>query len=302
MGGMGEFRLRASDISYVGSDLSRPECVVGEPDGTLWVSDRRGLLTRVGADGEQRTIGKRAGLPNGVALDRGGSFLIADIEDGCLYRMDRSGRREVVLDRLDGKPLGAVNFVYLDDNGRTWVAVSTTTEPRSRAVWNVIPDGYLLLIDSSGVRRMTGGLRFTNEVRIRGGHIYVAETSVGCVARFALRADGSLGAKEIFGPEPLFDGAKVDGIAFDADGNLWVTEITRNGLHVIEPDGTASTVFEDPEGLTVKRPTSVAFGGPDLRTAYVGSIEMDRIASFRAPVPGAPMYHWRDRQFLSTDG
>jgi gluconolactonase len=36
----------------------------------------------------------------------------------------------------------------------------------------------------------------------------------------------------------------------------------------------------------------VAFGGHDLRTAYVGSIEMDRIASFRSPVPGAPMYHW----------
>ena len=37
---------------------------------------------------------------------------------------------------------------------------------------------------------------------------------------------------------------------------------------------------------------SVTFGGPDLRTAYIGSLKGARIPCFRAPVPGLPMVHW----------
>jgi sugar lactone lactonase YvrE len=39
--------------------------------------------------------------------------------------------------------------------------------------------------------------------------------------------------------------------------------------------------------------TSVCFGGQDLRTAYVGSLAMSRLSTFRSPVPGLPMSHWR---------
>ena len=38
---------------------------------------------------------------------------------------------------------------------------------------------------------------------------------------------------------------------------------------------------------------SVTFGGPDLRTAYIGSLRGSRIPYFRAPVPGLPMVHWK---------
>ena len=40
---------------------------------------------------------------------------------------------------------------------------------------------------------------------------------------------------------------------------------------------------------------SVTFGGPDLRTAYIGSLKGTRIPYFRAPVPGLPMVHWNGR-------
>jgi hypothetical protein len=38
---------------------------------------------------------------------------------------------------------------------------------------------------------------------------------------------------------------------------------------------------------------SVTFGGPDLRTVYLGSLMGNRIPYFRSPVPGLPMVHWR---------
>lgn len=292
---IGDFKLTTDDIGWRGSELSRPECVIAERDGTLWCSDDRGGLTRIAPDGTQSIVGSIAGAPNGFALERGGSFLIANIEDGKVYRLHRDGRHEVVLDGFAGKPLGAVNFVYRDGD-RFWITVSTRTEPRRQAVERAIPDGFILLFENGEARLAVEGICFTNEVRIDRArkHLYVAETAKGRVLRLPFRPDGTLGPAETYGPETMFPGARIDGITFDAEGNLWVTEITRNGLFIIAPDGACRRVFEDPSGKIIDFPASVVFAGPDLKTAYVGSIRMKRLARFRSPVAGEPLDHWRD--------
>ncbi|MBE2243369.1 MAG: hypothetical protein IAE86_11480 [Burkholderiaceae bacterium] len=38
---------------------------------------------------------------------------------------------------------------------------------------------------------------------------------------------------------------------------------------------------------------SVTFGGPELRTVYIGSLMGTTIAYFAAPVAGLPMVHWK---------
>jgi hypothetical protein len=38
---------------------------------------------------------------------------------------------------------------------------------------------------------------------------------------------------------------------------------------------------------------SVTFGGPDLKTAYLGSLFGERIATFRSPIAGAAPPQWR---------
>jgi sugar lactone lactonase YvrE len=110
----------------------------------------------------------------------------------------------------------------------------------------------------------------------------------------------------------------VDGFTFDAEGNLWVTTVVRNGIGVLTRDGDWHVVREDPRedvlaafadklaagtatpedmlataGPRLQFPTSVCFAGQDLRTVYVGSLAMPRLPTFRSPVPGLPMSHWR---------
>jgi gluconolactonase len=290
------FHLRPQDIRFLGTELSRPECVIAERDGTLWISDNRAAVTRLDPDGRQTLIGNMKGAPNGLALDRHGVFYIANIGDGKVYAMQRDGSERVICDSLEGKSLASVNFTYLDPAGRLWVTVSTQTEPRIKAVQTPIPDGYLFRIDLATGRafKVLDGLHFTNEVRVdaAGKYLYIVETAMGRVIRTPLAADGSLGPREVYGPEPVFPGAKLDGIAFDAEGNLWATEVGRNSIVVITPAGRGHVVFEDPEAKLLKRPASIAFGGQDLRTAYIGSLDMDRLAVFDAPVPGLPMLHW----------
>lgn len=294
MPGIADFRLQPGDFRPVGRGLSRPECIVAERDGTLWVSDNRAALTRIDPQGRQTLVGSMGGAPNGFALEADGSFLVANIEQGCFYRQQRDGPHELVLDTWEGAPLGAANFAYRDPQGRMWATVSTRTVPRANAVHAFIPDGFILCRTDGKWQLAADGFCFTNEVRLRGEHLYVAETARGRVVR--LKANGErLGAIEPYGPDPLFPGAKVDGITFDAAGNLWVTEITRNALVVALPDGKAHTVFEDPAGTTLLMPTSITFAGADLRTALVGSLKMDRLCAFSAPFPGEPPAHWSDQ-------
>jgi gluconolactonase len=257
------FALTTNDITWLGEDLSRPECVLAERDGTVWCSDDRGGVSRIAPDGRRTVVGKVPGLPNGLALEAGGAIVIANIGEGKVQRLHRNGRHEVVLDNVAGKPLGAVNFVYRD-GARLWITVSTLTVPLSEAVQRPIPDGYILVLENGAARIAAEGFCFTNEVRVDRArrHLYVAETARGRIVRLPLSADGTLGPPETYG--------------------------------LIAPDRSCRCVFEDPSGSCVNFPASLCFAGPDLKTVYIGSIRMKRLGVFRSPVAGEPLAHWSD--------
>ncbi len=42
----------------------------------------------------------------------------------------------------------------------------------------------------------------------------------------------------------------------------------------------------------LKNISSIAFGGPDRRTTYLGNLLDDRIYRFDSPVAGAELVHW----------
>jgi len=71
-----------------------------------------------------------------------------------------------------------------------------------------------------------------------------------------------------------------------------VTEISLNGIYVIQPDGTTHFVIEYPHGIRLRVPTSITFAGPNLQTACVGSLAADHLLRFTAPIPGVPQQHW----------
>src|SRR5438105_11479224 len=82
-----EFRLELSDLTFTGHDLVRPESVIAQPDGTLWVSDGRGGVTRINANGEQQFFGGLGGEPNGLTLADDGSIFVANMGTGSIQRL-----------------------------------------------------------------------------------------------------------------------------------------------------------------------------------------------------------------------
>ena len=330
------FQLDPAAIRLVGQDLKRPECILAERDGTLWSADARGGLMRIDPDGRQTLVTlnhdrhwdlaardadklQSGTLPNGLAFASNGDFLIANFGTDRLERMSRDGVITVLLDKIDGKPLGKVNFVLRDRQDRIWITVSTMVNPWSDAIRTGLPDGSLILLDHKGARIVADGFHFTNEIRLDAKEewLYVAETTAKRVTRLRILADGSLTDREVYGPSSLGRGM-VDGICFDAYGNLWATMIFADRLVAITPDGELLELFDDgdPAGTEAVEQAfatgnpvpfevlmqsggrvcpwlaSVTFGGPDLKTAYLGGLRSTNIPTFDSPVAGLPMVHW----------
>src|SRR5689334_19727384 len=153
-------------LSSIGRDLARPECVLACASGRLYTSDKRGGIAVIEPDGAQRRIGDAPALmPNGIALGRDGSFLVANMGvDGGVWRIDRDGQARPWLMDVDGVPLPKVNFVAVDARDRAWVCVS------SRDTGDAYPlqerTGFIALVEGGRARIVADGLHYTNECRI----------------------------------------------------------------------------------------------------------------------------------------
>ena len=331
------FTVNPDDISYIGKDLQRPECILAERDGSLWAADARGGVVHIRPDGSQRIISQsydsgfaeaaseaerftQGTLPNGLAFARNGDIVISNFGTDCLEIMTREGETRVLVDTIDGAPIGKVNFVLRDSKDRLWLTVSTRIRNWMEAATRPdLDDGFVALYDKGTLRIVADGFRFTNEIRFDASEewLYVVETTGRKVTRLRAAPDGTLSDRETFGPED--HGAFIDGIAFDAHGNLWGTHVMCDQVFAITPEGDLRIILDDdvsgpsqalkqafeageatPEHMLACGGTiapwcaSVTFGGPDLRTVYIGSLRGTRVPYFRSPVAGLPLVHWNE--------
>jgi len=74
---------------------------------------------------------------------------------------------------------------------------------------------------------------------------------------------------------------RPDGATMDSEGNYWVAMFEGARILCIGPDGAIVRQL----ALPVRCPTSVAFGGPDLRTLYITSASHGRSAEELAEYP-----------------
>jgi sugar lactone lactonase YvrE len=314
-------------VRFLGTGLVRPECVLATAAGDLYAADWRGGVAHLRPDGTQTLYaGATADLPegarpNGIALERDGSFLFANLgsEIGGVWRIDRRSQISPVLTEVDGVPIPPSNFVVRDELSRLWLTVSTRVAPRSLDYRRSAKSGFIVLLDERGARIIADGLGFTNECAIdpSGRYLYVNETYARRLSRFPLRPDGELGPKEVV--TEFGRGQFPDGMAFDVEGQIWIAGIISNQLMRVDPDsGRVTVMLEDSdaehvawveaayEASELGRPhmdriasrrlrniSNVAFGGLDLRTAYCGCLLGDAIATVPMPVAGVPPVHWR---------
>ncbi len=317
--------VELDEVEFVGGGLNRPECVLCHRSGRLFVSDWTGGggVTMVEIDGRMRRILARDRdqplRPNGIALLPGGGFLLAHlgVSDGVVWRLDADGRTEPVLLDVDGASLPPTNFVHRDRAGRLWVTVSTRQQPRSLGFRTDLADGFIVLVDDAGARIVADRLGYTNECLVdpAGERLYVNETFARRLTAFDIGPGGRLTNRRTvaeFGA-----GTFPDGLTMDTEGGVWITSIVSNRVLRVAPDGSQELILEDSDpdhvarveqayqagemgrphldtvrGRRLGNISSLAFGGPDLRTAYLGCLQGNAIARFPVTFAGHPPPHW----------
>lgn len=256
--------------------------------------------------------------PNGIALEPGGSFLLAHLGDekGAVIRLFADGQTELVTDEVDGQAMPPANFVTRDDSGRIWITVSTRVTPRANDYRRSASTGFIALHEGGQTSIKADNLGYANEIAFSADQqtVCINETFARRTSAFDVNDAGDLNHKRTVAAYGA--GTFPDGVTYDANGDLWITSIISNRVIHVSANGTV-TIFEDSEAdhvawveeafendslgrlhldkVVSKRLCNIsnlAFGGTDLKTAFLGCLQDEKIASFKSPVAGQPLPHW----------
>ncbi|QJE02076.1 SMP-30/gluconolactonase/LRE family protein [Massilia forsythiae] len=262
------------------------------PNRRVWFVDIKGRrLHRCAHDGADRRSWDAPGQVSFIVPASDGS-MVCSLEDG-MYRFDDATGEFHPLAKVEADDTGnRFNDGYVDAAGRLWFGSMDDGESA--------PTGALYRYDGRHVARMDDGYIITNGPAASpdGRTLYHTDTLGKKVYAFDLAADGALANKRLF-VELNEGGGHPDGMAVDADGCVWIA--TFGGWRIDRYDAGGNKVGE--VRFPCSNITKLAFGGGDLRTAYVTTarkgLSEEKLAqqplagalfTFRAETPGLPQH------------
>jgi sugar lactone lactonase YvrE len=219
--------------------------------------------------------------PVGCFAFRAGGGLILAMKDGAaLIDHWDDEPRPFGPQFMAGRPHHRFNDGCTDAQGRFWVGNLTKDKAN--------PDAVLVRYDADGrMHEMLGGMTTCNGAAFSadGRFFYHSDTPTHAVRRFAVDPDGgTLGPPTLLHQFPHGHG-RPDGGCFDVDGYYWCALFDGGRVVRIAPDGRIDRSIAVP----ATRPTMIALGGDDFRTAFVTSATtgLDAAALAREPHAGA---------------
>jgi gluconolactonase len=273
-------------IEILVGGLDHPEGVAWGPDGMIYASGEAGQVYRV--DPSTRSvaeIGSTHGWTLGLALDAHANVYACDPNRHAVFRVSPSGGVDQYSAGAPDRPMRTPNYPCFDASGNLYVSDSGTWRRGGGCVFRIAPGGSTSVwTDEPG--RFTNGLALSPDDR----YLYVVESTRPGVVRIPIRADGSAGSLEPVVDVPF---TVPDGLAFDADGNLYIACYRPDRIYRLAPNGELSVLAEDWQGTLLAAPTNIAFGGPDLRDLLIASLGRWHLGRMRLAVSGHPLHYPR---------
>jgi sugar lactone lactonase YvrE len=251
--------------------LDHPEGVAVHRDGSIWCGGERGQIFRVDPEGRSiEEIASTGGFSLGMAFDRNDDLFVCDLKHSTAMRLEtRTGRVERFSDGAPGAPFRIPNYPAFDRDGRLYVSDSHEFGRPGPGVFRVEPDGSTTLWYDRDVV-FANGLALGSD----GRQLYVVETFANRVFRVPIRDDGSAGEREEVAALP---GAWPDGLAFDAEGNLYVGCYEPSQVVRVDPQGEVAVLFREWSAHLLAHPTNLAFRGSTMFTANLGRWHITRL-------------------------
>ncbi|MDB5485597.1 MAG: putative gluconolactonase precursor [Tardiphaga sp.] len=303
-----------SNIRVLATDLAFPEGPVVMPDGSvILVEIRAQQLSRVYPDGRKEVVAKMPGGPNGAALGPDGKLYVTnnggfgwmktnhgmmpgtpephEYLGGSLQRVDlQSGKVETLFDACGEHKLKGPNDLVFDKEGGIWFTDLGKRRARDMDVGGV----YYVSPDRKTITEAVFGVLPANGIGLSPDEktVYVAETPTARLWAYDLSARGEVKPGDVIyrgeRGKPIcgLGGYQMfDSLAVEASGNICVATLVSGCISVIAPDGKVIEQIETGDRVT----TNIAFGGPDLKTAYITLSGKGQLIAMDWPRGGLPL-------------
>lgn len=224
------------------------------------VAPDRGQVLRLTPDGKLAELANTGGIPAGLQADARDRLWLSDMKLGIL-RIDASGGVADVVRDFDGAPIRGCNDLSFDSRGNLYFTApaGSNLEKRVGETFCRTRDGRVVRLDQ--------GFAFCNGIAVSGddGLLIVAETWTKRLFAYDLRSPGVVENRRVFATLTGEHVGGPDGIDFDADGNLLVTNWGGSCIEVFDPRGARLEVIRTP----FEKPSNLHLGGTDGRELWV---------------------------------
>jgi len=293
------------DIELFAEGVAFPEGPVVMNDGSVLVVEiRGGTLSRLLPGGKIEVVAKLGGGPNGAAIGPDGAAYVCNnggfqwdengnsngfpppgYTGGSIQRVDlRSGAFTTLYTECDGERLVGPNDLVFDSHGGMYFSDHGKGTPDAHLYGGL----YYCLPDGSKIVRLRRRLLSPNGVGLSPDErvLYMADTYTGRLWAFDILSPGKIApsgspwaAGRVVCTLPGYQ--LLDSLAVEAGGKICVATIFNGGVTAFDPDGTTEH-FPFPDMVT----TNIAFGGADMRDAYVTCSSTGKVYKCRWPRPG----------------
>src|SRR5665213_2683132 len=286
-------------IRVLATGLEFPEGPVVLPDGSVVLVEIRGQrLTRIWPDGRKEVVAAIPGGPNGAAMGPDGKIHICN-NGGFSWIASRGGTmmpgapapHEYIGGSIQRVDLvhGKVETVF-DRHGGLWFSDLGKRRARDMDVgaFYYLKPGMKEIVEGVFGMMPANGIGLSPDENT----VYVAETPTARLWAFDLSAPGEVKPRDVIyrgergKPIAGLGGYQMfDSLAVEASGNVCVATLISGCISVIAPDG--KLVEQVPTGDRVT--TNIAFGGPELKTAYITLSGKGELIAMDWARPGLPL-------------
>lgn len=254
--------------------LGFPEGPSVAPDGQVVCSDMEtGIVRGTTVQGPQLVVatGRRI---SGTAWGPGNRLFIASTQPSGILVFDPATDELDVL--LEGQDFGvqcACDLVFASDGTLYFTDAGLDEQGNEGGMWERRSDG--------SVRRLLAHLTYANGIVLdeARGLLYVAETTKRRITRVELD-----GGRHIVATTHVDMAGDLgpDGLALDAEGDLYVAHYDQGTIAVFGLDGQPKLCLPT-QG---RRPTNLTFGGSGMASLYVTEVDAGALLSTEAPTCG----------------
>jgi gluconolactonase len=303
-------------FELIADGLRFPEAPVVMDDGSVIVTEiAAGRITRCWPGGRKEVIASLGGGPNGLAIGPDGKLyccnnggfeyveangflaphgIAKDYSGGRIERIDiDTGAVETLYRSGDqGVSLRGPNDLMFDAHGGFWFTDHGKVDYDKRC--HDIVGIFYAKADTSFIEEVIFPSYNPNGIGLSpdGTKLYAAETYTCRLTQFNIVAPGKV--DDAAGPGgpgiPLYRPAGYkffDSLAMEASGNICVATIGECGISVVSPAGKLVEFVATDDIFT----TNIAFGGADMRDAYITLSGSGRLVKTRWARPGLALAH-----------